>query len=50
MYGAGNGLNGYGIILFDTKKRETELQFHPMNEARKPIKAEVPGWPHKVKF
>ena len=27
MYGAGNGLNGYGIILFDTKNRETELQF-----------------------
>ena len=50
MYGAGNGLNGYGIILFDTKNRETELQFHPMNEERKPIKAEVYGWPHTVKF
>ena len=50
MYGAGNGLNGYGIILFDTKKREIELQFHPMNEERKPIKANVSGWPHTVKF
>ena len=50
MYGAGNGLNGYGIILFDTKKREIELQFHPMNEERKPIKTEVSGWPHTVKF
>ena len=50
MYGAGNGLNGYGIILFDTKNRETELQFHPMDEAREPIKVDVPGWPHKVKF
>ena len=50
MYGAGNGLNGYGIILFDTRKREIELQFHPMNEERKPIKAEVSGWPHRVKF
>ena len=50
MYGAGNGLNGYGIILFDTKNRETELQFHPMNEERKPIKVDVPGWPYKVKF
>ena len=50
MYGAGNGLNGYGIILFDTKNREAELQFHPMNKQRKPIKANVFGWPHTVKF
>jgi phosphodiesterase/alkaline phosphatase D-like protein len=50
MYGAGNGLNGYGIALFDTKNRKTELQFHPMNEERKPIKAKVSGWPHTVKF
>ena len=50
MYGAGNGLNGYGIILFDTKKREIELQFHPLNEERKPIKAEVSGWPYTEKF
>lgn len=50
MYGAGNGLNGYGIVLFDTINRKIELQFHPMNEQRKPIKAEVSGWPHTVKF
>lgn len=50
MYGAGNGLNGYGIIQFDTRKRKIELQFHPMNEERKPIKAKVSGWPHTVKF
>ena len=50
MYGAGNGLNGYGLILFDTQKREIELQFHPMNEKRKPIKTKVFGWPHTVKF
>ncbi len=50
MYGAGNGLNGYGIILFDTKNREIELQFHPMNEERKPIDVEVSGWPRTVKF
>ena len=50
MYGAGNGLNGYGLILFDTKNRTIELQFHPMNEERKPIKIKVPGWPYKVAF
>lgn len=50
MFGAGNGLNGYGIVLFDTKQREIELQFHPMNEQRKPIKAKVSGWPHTVRF
>ncbi len=50
MLGAGNGLNGYGIILFDTKERTIELQFHPMNEERKPIEAEVSGWPHIVAF
>tara|TARA_Y100001934_G_scaffold255823_1_gene323249 strand:- start:2285 stop:3868 length:1584 start_codon:yes stop_codon:yes gene_type:complete len=50
MYGAGNGLNGYGIIVFDTRNRETELQFHPMNEQRRPIKRKVSGWPHTVKF
>lgn len=50
MYGAGNGLNGYGIVLFDTKNREIELQFHPMNAERKPVKASVSGWPHTVKF
>ena len=50
MYGTGNGLNGYGIILFDTKKREIEIQFYPINEERKPIKAEVSGWPYTVRF
>lgn len=50
MYGAGNGLNGYGVVLFDTKNRTTQLQFHPMNEQRKPIKVDVPGWPHTEKF
>ena len=50
VYGAGNGLNGYGIILFDTKNLTTELQFHPMNEERKPIKQKVAGWPHRVDF
>lgn len=50
MYGAGNGLNGYGIILFDTGNREIELQFHPMDEGRKPIEVDVPGWPHTVTF
>ncbi len=50
IYGAGNGLNGYGLIFFDSQKREIELQFHPMNEERKPIKTNVFGWPHTVKF
>jgi hypothetical protein len=50
MYGAGNGLNGYGIILFDTEKREIELQFHPLNEERRPARVEVPGWPYTEKF
>ena len=50
VYGAGNDLNGYGIILFDPDKREVELQFHPMNEERKPTKAHVYGWPYTVKF
>ena len=50
MYGAGNGLNGYGIVLFDVEKRTIELQFHPMNEERKPIKADVSGWPYTEKF
>lgn len=50
MYGAGNGLNGYGIVEFDTNKRETRLEFHPMNEARRPIRVPVPGWPHTVQF
>jgi hypothetical protein len=30
--------------------RDTELQFHPMDEEHKPIKVDVPGWPYKVKF
>ena len=50
MYSAGNGLNGYGMILFDTKKKEIALEFHPMNEARKPIKVSVPGWPYTETF
>lgn len=50
MYGAGNGLNGYGIVLFDATGRKIEMQFHPMNEERRPIKVKVPGWPHSVKF
>lgn len=50
MYGTGNGLNGYGIVLFDTSNHEIEVQFHPMNEERKPIKRKVSGWPHTVKF
>jgi len=50
MYGAANGLNGYGIVVFDPKNREAELQLHPMDEERKPMKANVFGWPHTVKF
>ena len=50
MFGAGNGLNGYGIVLFDTAKREVELQFHPLDERREPIQRDVYGWPHTVKF
>ncbi len=50
MYGAGNGLNGYGIVLFDTERREIELQFHPMDEDRKPTNVTVSGWPHRVRF
>lgn len=50
MYGAGNGLNGYGIILFDTKNQQIEVQFHAMNEQRKPINVEVPGWPRRIQF
>jgi len=50
VYGAGNGLNGYGIILFDTKDRTVELQFHPMNEDRKPIQKAVSGWPYQIQF
>ena len=50
VYGAGNGLNGYGMVLFDTANREIELQFHPMNEERQPMKVKVSGWPHTVKF
>lgn len=50
VYGAGNGLNGYAIILFDTKNRTTELQFHPMDEQRKPMKQNVPGWPRQIHF
>lgn len=50
MYGAGNGLNGYGIVLFDTAGKKIDLQFHPMNEQRQPIQKKIPGWPHTVKF
>ncbi|MDB4809913.1 alkaline phosphatase D family protein [bacterium] len=50
MYGAGNGLNGYGIVLFDAESQKIELQFHPMNEQRKPIKTNVPGWPRTLRF
>tara|TARA_A100001037_G_scaffold267705_1_gene260741 strand:+ start:350 stop:511 length:162 start_codon:yes stop_codon:yes gene_type:complete len=45
-----SGLNGYGIVLLDSHRRQVELQFHPMNEERKPIRMEVPGWPHTVTF
>ena len=35
MYGVGNGMNGYGIVLFDTTNREIEMQFHPLSKERK---------------
>ncbi len=50
VYGAGNGLNGYGMIIFDPAKKEITMEFHPMNEERVPIKQDVPGWPHTVQF
>lgn len=50
VYGAGNGLNGYGMIIFDQAKKEITMEFHPMNEERKPMKADVYGWPRTVGF
>ena len=50
VHGAGNGINGYAMIHFDGERKEIELQFHPMNEERKPIQQAVEGWPHTVKF
>ena len=45
-----SGLNGYGIVLLDSHRRHAELQFHPMNVERKPIRMEVPDWPYTVTF
>ena len=50
VHGAGNGINGYAMILLDGERKEIELQFHAMNEDRKPIQRAVEGWPHTVKF
>ena len=38
------------MIRFDGERKEIELQFHAMNEDRKPIQRAVEGWPHTVKF
>lgn len=50
VYGAANGLNGYGMITFNQKEKKITLEFHAMNEDRIPIQAEVQGWPMTVKF
>ena len=50
VYAAANGLNGYGMIIFDQKQKHITLEFHPMNEDRKPMTADVAGWPMAVKF
>ena len=50
MLGAANGVNGYGLIIFDQKKRTITMGFRPMNEDRKPIEMDVEGWPLTVEF
>lgn len=50
VYGAGNGLNGYGMIIFDQQKKAVTLEFHPMNEDRVPFATDVYGWPMTVQF
>lgn len=47
---AANGINGYGMIVFDTSNREVTLELHPMNEMREPSTREVVGWPLTVNF
>lgn len=50
VYGAENGLNGYGLIVFDQKNKEITMEFHAMDRDRKPFRKEVYGWPMTVKF
>jgi len=47
---AANGLNGYGMMIFDQKQRRITLEFYPMNEERKPMTADVAGWPMSLQF
>lgn len=50
MEAAANGINGYGMIVFDTLNREVTLEFHPLNERREPSPRHVEGWPFTVRF
>ena len=49
MVAKGDGVVGYGTILFDKETREITLQIHPMDPTtREPIDLDVPGWPKKI--
>lgn len=48
--GAAHGVNGYGIILFDKRKRTITLELHTMDQNREPSQEAVPGWPRILKI
>ena len=46
--GTADGLNGYGMVLFDKKNRRITIELHTMDADRKPSHQDVPGWPLKI--
>ena len=43
-----DGLQGYGIVLFDSDKREITFELHTLDANREPKRIAVPGWPKVI--
>lgn len=49
--GVANGVNGFGMVIFNQVEKSITLEFHPLDEALEPREdTTVPGWPLTVTF
>ena len=47
--GVAHGVNGYGIVLFDKKKRTITCELNTFDSERRPAQRSVPGWPLTIR-
>ena len=45
-----DGLQGYGMVLFNHDKRQITFELHTLDANREPKQILVPGWPKHIQI